>query len=250
LPFENLKTSLALEFAGTFFLVFGAASTAVLSYYLVSWMNPFVEHVLIAVTVGVVVSLSILLFGSKSGAIINPAITVSFALAGTMPRRYLVPYVAAQLLASLLAGVCLWILFHSLNSPTHLGSTKIQEGATPISGTILEIAGTVILSFAAIVATTASSLKENPRKQSLLVGLVIFFLTVVIGPFTGASFNPSRSLGPALASGFLRDQYVYLVGPLAGGILAAIIFSILKRRGEEKGREERGQQHRQLGTVH
>jgi MIP family channel proteins len=222
IPFENYRRCLMVEFVGTLALVMGGASTAVASYFFFpETMNPYYEHILIGVTVSIIVSLSILLFGKISGALINPAITVSYVIRKVMPRKLLVPYIAVQLIASVVAGVLLDFLYGSINSPTHFGSTMLKDGATPLTGTILEIVGTIFLTLAALFA--AISLKDRYEKQALLVGLVLFVLTAVIGPFTGASFNPARSLGPALASMIFKNQYVYWIGPFAGAVLAAYI---------------------------
>ena len=231
LPYKDLPKSMLLESLGTLALVVLAASTAIGSY-LLKGMDPFKEHALIAVTVAIVVGLSTLLFGSVSGAHINPSVSLAHAISGVIPRRMLVPFFGGQIAAAVVSAAVLRVAFGSINSPTHFGLTKIQEGATPTTGLLLEIIGTFVLSCVALYSSM--SLKGKPEKQAILSGVTIFVLTVLIGPFTGASFNPSRSLGPALASGIFENQVVYWVGPLTGAALAGSVFLLLENKRAKK----------------
>src|SRR5262249_37752725 len=90
----------------------------------------------------------------------------------------------------------------------------------------LEIIGTFVL---AISGLSASSFIRNPIKQGTLVGATLFALILLIGPSTGASFNPARSLGPALFSGFFfYSQLVYWIGPIIGAIAAGLTFAFVR----------------------
>jgi glycerol uptake facilitator-like aquaporin len=129
LPYENTGKSLVAEFLGTFTLVTLAASTAIFAYT-ITQMDPVRSHLIIAVTVTLVVVTAILLIGKISGAHLNPAISLAHAIAGLMPRRLFIPCVAVQILAAIVAGVFLRLLFYPIHSPTHFGSTKLDEGAT------------------------------------------------------------------------------------------------------------------------
>ena len=68
----------------------------------------------------------------------------------------------------------------------------------------------------------------------MLVGGTLFVLILFIGPLTGASFNPARSLGPSLFSGYLTNQFVYYVGPVLGAACAGGVFAMVKRIHEKK----------------
>lgn len=220
-PYQDLPKSLVLEFLGTVCLVVFAASTAITSFFLPG-MNAYKEHVLIAATVGVVVGLTAFFFGKISGAHINPSVSLAHSITGIMPRRWFFPYFAVQILAAAVAGGILLLVFRGVVSPTHFGSTKIQNGATPLTGALLEVVGTFLLCYATLIAST--KFKGKPATQATLSALTIFVLTVLIGPFTGASFNPARSLGPALASGIFENQIVFWIGPLVGSLLAGLVF--------------------------
>lgn len=212
------------ELLGTFILVFvGPASVVVAS------MAPGISSVeqltLVALVFGATVASIIILFGGHSGAHVNPAITVASALAGTHRKELVLPYVVFQILGGLLAGLSLRIVFSGLASSAYLGSTRLAGGISPSEGVFLEILGTFVLALSALSA--GHFLKSRPA-QAALVGSTLFLLIIAIGPLTGASFNPARSLGPALFSGYLSGQLVYWVGPLVGAGLAGLLFGVVR----------------------
>jgi glycerol uptake facilitator protein len=181
---------------------------------------------LVATVFGCTVASIIVLFGRRSGAHVNPAITVASTLAGTHEVELLVPYVAFQVFGGLLAGLTLKVVFGGVASSVYLGSTRMAVGVTPAEGVSLEVAGTFVL---ALSALSASSFLDRPIEQAGLVGFTLFILIMAVGPLTGASFNPARSLGPALFSGYMAGQLAYWVGPLAGAGLAGLLFAVLTK---------------------
>jgi MIP family channel proteins len=211
------------ELLGTYILVFVGPASVVLTS-LVPGVSSIGRLTLVALVFGCTVASIILFFGKKSGAHVNPAITLASTLAGAHKREMLVPYVGFQVLGGLLAGLSLKVVFGGLASTAYLGSTRLAVGITPTEGVAIEIAGTFVL---AISALSASSFLKTPAKQAALVGCTLFALIMAIGPLTGASFNPARSLGPALFSGFLSGQLIYWVGPLVGAGLAGLLFGTL-----------------------
>jgi glycerol uptake facilitator-like aquaporin len=97
---------------------------------------------------------------------------------------------------------------------------------------IFEASGTFILAFSSLIAIRRI---KNRVNQALVVGTTLFILILLIGPLTGAGFNPARSLGPSLASGYSQDLYVYLIGPTVGGFSAGLLYRIILRDGEGRG---------------
>jgi MIP family channel proteins len=178
----------------------------------------------VALVFGGTVASLILLLGKRSGAHINPAITIAHGLAGRFKRELFIPYVAFQLVGALLAGLTLRVAFGPPGESIGLGSTRLAAGVTPIEGIVIEAAGTFVLALAAL---SASSLSKAPANQAILIGATLFVLIVLIGPVTGASFNPARSLGPSLFSGYFGSQFVYWVGPLVGAGCAGLLFKVL-----------------------
>jgi glycerol uptake facilitator-like aquaporin len=208
---------------GTYALVVAGPGSVVITS--MTSFPVFERLIVVASVFGLAVASVIVAVGKQSGANINPAVTTAATLAGGLERGMWVPYVGFQLLGSLLAGLTLKVAFGSLAPSVYLGSTKLAFGVSPAEGLILEITGTFFL---ALSALTASSFIRTPYGQALLVGGTLFVLILLVGPFTGASFNPARSLGPSVFSGYFDSQFVYWLGPLVGGAGAGLLFRGLR----------------------
>ena len=208
----------ASEFFGTLLLVlFGAGSVAYSS--LVRMASP--ESLLVfAAVFGISVATVIVLFGSSSGAHINPAISLAHLIAGRISRRLIVFYTFFQILGALVAGAILSVLFTASPSTSFLGSTSLAANIAPVAGFVVELAGTFVLATAVLYVSLA---KMRTVYQASIIGLTLFILILLIGPLTGASLNPARSIGPATASGLFDNLQVYIAGPLIGGLLAGIV---------------------------
>jgi len=217
---------------GTYLLVFFGPGSVVAASL---WGLTSVETLLfVAAVFGCTVASVILVLGRFSGAHINPAISVGSAVAGLLKRELFLPYLAFQVAGALLAGLCLKIGYGAGGLGAHLGSTELAAGITPIEGVALEIVGTFFLTLSAL---TAASFVKSPVKQAALVGGTLFVLILLIGPLTGASFNPARSFGPSLLSGDLSGQLIYYVGPIIGAASAGLIFGALRKSyGEKSGK--------------
>jgi MIP family channel proteins len=215
------KTRALSELAGTYVLVVvGPASIIATSMLSVS--EPL-ALCLVALTFGGTVALVILGLGRYSGSMINPAITLAVASAKLLRKELIAPYLLFQMAGGILAGFTLRLLFVSSNEAVQLGSTKLTGSISPALGIALEALGTLVLASSALVATTRI---RQPRNQAILVGTTLFFLILLIGPLTGAGLNPARSLGPSLASGYFLNLYVYVVGPIAGAVIAGFLFRL------------------------
>jgi aquaporin-4 len=182
--------------------------------------------VIIAFAFGATVALVILLLGRISGAHINPAITLAHTIAGKTTLDMFVPYISFQVLGGLLAAFTVKLIFSPFGSAADLGTTKLASGVNPLVGTVLEIAGTFVLAMSGFLASLRVHKK---RGEAALIGTTLFFIILALGPLTNASLNPARSLGPALASGYLTDLYVYWIGPLAGGLIAGLVYRFFER---------------------
>lgn len=172
---------------------------------------------LVAAAFGAVVGAVILAVGPVSGAHINPAVTAGAAVRDRRVGVDFAAYLGAQLAGGLVAGALLRMIFAAGASSGNLGSTALGRGVGEAEGFALEVAGTFVLVF---VALSVGRWTRSTPVQAATVGSVLFLLIMVLGPLTGASFNPARSLGPAIASGFLDNLGLFVVGPLLGGALA------------------------------
>lgn len=218
------RNRLVSEVLGTYILVLIGPGAVVLTS--ASRLPAFESLLLVASVFGCVVAGLIVLLGEISGAHINPAMTLASAASGSLRRSLIVPYVLCQLAGAAGAGLTLSLVFGVLNSAS-LGATKLASGVSPVEGASLEVAGTFVLATSAL--TAGAYLGRRTLAKASLVGLTLFVLIVFIGPFTGASFNPARSLGPSIFSGYFRSQLVYYVGPLTGGLLAGLAFTGARR---------------------
>ena len=175
---------------------------------------------------GATVALVIILLGRISGAHINPAITLAHTIAGKTTLEMFLPYISFQLLGGLLGAYTVKLIFGQFGSSADLGATKLASGVSPLFGTVLEAAGTLVLAMSGFLAS--SRIHKKPG-EAALIGSTLFVIILALGPLTNASLNPARSLGPALASGYLTNLYVYLIGPLAGGLIAGLIYRFFER---------------------
>ncbi|KAL6627016.1 hypothetical protein ACP70R_030742 [Stipagrostis hirtigluma subsp. patula] len=154
-----------------------------------------------------------------SGGHINPAVTLSLAVGGHITLFRSLLYILAQLLGSSTACLLLRFLTGGLVTPVH----ALAAGVGPIQGVVAEAVLTFSLLFV-IYAAIIDQRKLAPTLGPLLTGLLVGANTLAGGVLTGASMNPARSFGPALAAGDWTNHWVYWVGPLAGGPLAVVVY--------------------------
>lgn len=157
-----------------------------------------------------------------SGGHLNPAVTLGLAVGGHITLFRSALYILAQLLGSSLACVLLRCLTGGMATPVH----RLAEGVGPVQGVLAEAVFTFTLLFV-ICACILDPRKSAPGIGPLLTGLLVGANTVAGGALTGASMNPARSFGPALATGVWTHHWVYWVGPLAGGPLAVVVYECL-----------------------
>jgi aquaporin NIP len=178
----------------------------------------------VAATFGLVIMAMVYATGHLSGAHINPAVTVAFTVTRHFPLRDALAYIAAQL-AGATAGAFALLAAWS-DKPAQLGATLPSVGA----GTALlyELILTALLMF--VIVAVATDTRAVGAAAALAIGGTVGLDALFGGPITGASMNPARSFGPALASGTWTDFWIYLVGPLVGACLGALAYQLV--RGE------------------
>jgi MIP family channel proteins len=206
---------------GTYLLVlFGAGSVVVSTV-----IKGFEALLFVACIFAGTVVLNILLLGKHSGAHINPAVTIAHALSRNTRNDLILPYLVFQGLGAVSSALTLRLFFFNRSVfPADLGATELAHGVSPLYGIVIEAVGTFLLCSAAL---TATFYVRKPLAQAALVGGTLFFLILMFGPLTGASFNPARSVGPALWSWHWVGEYVYLIGPLIGAVFAALLFKAI-----------------------
>jgi aquaporin Z len=209
------------ELLGTFLLVFVAAGGGMVNARLGG--VPAAARV---VAPALMVMAVILFMGAVSGAHLNPAVTVSFALRGDFPWRRVPRYVIAQFLGAVLATLLLWAL---LGKHGPAGLTLPGPGISTWIAMLWEMVLTVGL--VSTILGTASGAQQVGAIAAIGVGSYLALAGLFGGPVSGASMNPARSLGPALVLGDWNSWWAYLVGPIAGGVIAVGIAYVLRGRG-------------------
>jgi len=219
------------ELLGTYLLVLiGPGTIAAVS--LAQGITTFEALLIIAFAFGATVAFVILRLGRISGAHINPAVSLAHTIAGKTTLEMFLPYVSSQVLGGLLGAFTVKLIFSQFGSSVDLGATKLASGVSPLIGTVLEAAGTLVLAMAGFLASLRIHKKPG---EAALIGSTLFVIILALGPLTNSSLNPARSLGPALASGYLTNLYVYWIGPLAGGLIAGLAFRFFERAKLGKG---------------
>jgi MIP family channel proteins len=224
-PPPRLSSALVAEFVGTFALVFvGAGAGALAVGGLVG----------VAFAHGLTLAAFVYAYGHISGTHVNPAVTFGVWMAGRMEARRAVSYWVFQILGGAVAAFTLrWVLGGVVGG---LGATTLaralpvgasQVTVTPAAGFVVEA---ILTFFLVTVVLHCAVAGRAGNLAGMAIGLTLTVGILVGGPLTGASLNPARTLGPAFATSNFADLWVYLAGPLAGALVAAVLFrKILER---------------------
>lgn len=207
------------EFVGTFALVFAGCGAIVID----STSHGQVTHVGVAITFGLVIAAMIYSVGHISGAHFNPAVTLAFALTRHFSFRRVPVYWLCQLLGATAAALLLRAMFGDV---AHVGAT-IPSGSQGQS-LLLEIVMTFFLMI--VVMAVATDDRAVGQAAALAVGGTVLLDAMFGGPVSGASMNPARSFGPALASNNWGSYWIYVVAPVAGAVIGAFVYELM--RGE------------------
>lgn len=205
------------ELIGTFALVFCGTGAIIVNQQSGGSLGLFG----ISAAFGIIVSAVIYIFGTISGAHINPAVTIALTLGKLTTTKDALFYIGAQTIGALLASILLQFLFIE---NTTLGGTL--PSGTSLQSFIIEFILTFFLMLA-IFGVTAQ--KENSKIAGLLIGLVVTGIILVAGPISGGSFNPARSIAPALVSGNFSGLWIYILAPTLGAILAMLTWKFFNK---------------------
>jgi aquaporin NIP len=176
----------------------------------------------VSLTFGLIVMAMIYATGHLSGAHINPAVTIAFTLTRHFPARDAAAYVAAQLIGAFVAALVLLAVWP--DQPAQLGATIPSVGVG--SAFVYETVLTAFLMF--VIVAVATDTRAVGAAAAIAIGGTVGLDALFGGPVTGASMNPARSLGPALASGELADVWIYLTAPVVGAALGALAYQLVR----------------------
>lgn len=216
------------ELIGTFYLVFAGAASATLDHY----THGGVGLIGFALANGLALGTGITATMNISGGHLNPAVTISLWSLGKIKAGLGILYVIAQLCGATLAGLLVYAGFPAVDvNAVHAGTPALGPGVTAWHGVVLE--GVMTFLLVTSVLLTAVDWRA-PKVGGYGVGITVLFDVLAGGAATGAAMNPARSFGPALASSFWANEWVYWVGPIAGGLVAAAIYALFLRQDEPK----------------
>ena len=186
-----------------------------------AWSGGAVSHVGVALAFGFVVLAMVYALGHLSGAHINPAVTLAFWSIGRFPSSEVVPYVAAQ---------CGGALGASLLSRAALGTVGSLGATVPSLPVAAAFWVEWLLSFVLmlVIMAVATDRRVADGFAGIAVGLTVGFCAMVGGPLTGASMNPARSFGPALAGNLWQSHWIYWVAPVTAMMIAARVYEQLR----------------------
>jgi len=210
------------EILGTFLLVLVGAGGGVVN----AVSSGAISRAAAVTAPGLMVLAIILFMGAISGAHLNPAVSIAFAVRGDFPWLRVPGYIIAQLLGSTLACLLLWGIFGKVGM---LGATEPGPGVAAWQALLIEF-----LLTAGLVSTilgTASKAQNLGPISAFGVGAYIILAGLWSSPISGASMNPARSFGPDLVLLDFSNYWLYIVGPIAGGAVAVGIAYILRGRG-------------------
>ncbi len=214
---ESLKKYIA-EFIGTLVLVLFACGTAAVT----GCGFPGGGYLATAAAFGLVIVAMAYSIGNVSGCHINPPVSIAMLLSGKMSQKDFIGYVIAQFAGAIAGAALLW---YFLGSNEALGQNGLFDGDI-VKSLLIE----VVLTFVFVIAVLGVTSKEEYGKVAgLVIGGALTLVHLLGIPFTGTSVNPARSFGPALFVGgdALANVWVFILAPLVGGVLAAVVYKLL-----------------------
>jgi len=213
-----LARVLIAEAIGTFALVFAGCGAI-----MVDAKTGDLGHAGVAITFGLVIMVMIYALGHVSGAHLNPAVTLSFALARHFPPHRVPLYWTAQVAGALLAAA---ILRGSLGNIADLGAT-FPSGSDG-QAFLWEAVMSFFLMF--VIMAVATDTRAVGEAAAIAIGGTVALDALFGGPITGASMNPARSLGPGIVTGDLHAIWIYVLAPITGAAVAAGAYTFLRAR--------------------
>ena len=233
---EKTGQQLTAEFIGTFALVFigvGATIMAASGGGLIG----------VALATGIVLAVMVSILAHLSGAHFNPAVTIGVWVTGNIKTGLAGLYIVTQLVAAVAAAALARGLYPEPSwKAANLGAPGLGLGVSSGQGVLIE----AVLTFFLVLAVYGTAVDDRgpfAKTAGLSIGLVMTFGILAAGPLTGAAMNPARAFGPEVAGGHWEDWWVYWIGPIGGGIVAAAVYWFAFLDGREKLTSARKSEH-------
>src|SRR6185369_15486073 len=215
-----MAKKLVAETLGTFGLVFAGTGAIIIN----DVTNGTITHVGIALTFGLIVLAMIYAFGDISGAHLNPAVTIGFWFARRLESPMVLPYIVSQAVGAFAASGLLRLLFQS-----HVTLGATLPAGSPWQSLVLEFVLTFFLML--VILNVSTGAQEKGITAGIAVGAVIALEAMFAGPICGASMNPIRSIAPGVVSGHVNHLWLYILGPIAGALVAVLACRCVRESG-------------------
>jgi aquaporin Z len=224
---ESLGKAAVAEFVATFALIFIGAGAVIL------FAQGELDLVGVALAHGLVLAIMVSITGHISGGQVNPAVSIALWAAGKLSTQRAAVLIVAQLLGAVVGALLVrFVVGGDAFDVGGAGAPALALGVAVGKGIVLEAILTFFLVFA-VFGTAVDDRGPWSKTAGLTIGLVIAFDIMAFGPLTGAAMNPARWFGPALVGGLWNDALVWIVGPIAGGIIAGVLYTTVFLRGKE-----------------
>jgi MIP family channel proteins len=220
----NVLGSALAELIGTFILVFTGCAVAVAAILQRPTAGPaFYDSLAVALAFGIALVVVVAAIGHVSGAHVNPAVTLALAVTNKFPWGLVPLYIGAQLLGAILGAVAVWISYgDAAREVASVAATFPVDGVGDLRAFLVELLITFILVF--VVLSVATDDRAPAGVAPLAVGFALACGVLIAGPVTGGSLNPARTLGPMIVAGQFNALWVYILAPVIGGVLAAVLY--------------------------
>lgn len=222
LPSASLGRRCLAEAFATFALVFCGCGAVVAD----SERGGSLGAVGIAAAFGLAIMVMVYALGHVSGAHINPAVSIAFAVTRHFPARDTLAYVPAQLAGAVAGAVVLRLAWGG--TPAELGATTPSVGTG--AALAYELVLTALLMF--VIVAVATDTRAASATAAIAIGGTVALGSLVGGDVTGGSMNPARSFGPALVASEWTQFWIYAIGPVAGAVAAALLYGVLREGGQ------------------
>jgi aquaporin NIP len=208
-----MKRQLLAEAFGTMMLVIIGTGAIVMN----DKTSGSITHIGICASFGIIVGVLIYTLSHISSCHINPSVSIALWLEKRFEGKKVLPYISAQIVGAIVGSIIIKILFPSSED---LGAT--------IPKVSIQSAFTIELIISAVLFSSVLFITYYTHKTSaisLTIGIVVFILAMIAGPYTGASMNPARSIGPAIVSGNFTSLWLYLIAPTLGMMIPGLVIA-------------------------
>ena len=220
----NLIRASAAELVGTFLLVLIGTSVAVSATLDRPIAGTSLDSLAVPLAFGLTLIALVGALGQVSGAHVNPAVTIALASARKFPWSSVPYYIVAQLIGAILASLVVWASYgDAARDVAKLAATAPASGINTGQALLIEAIAAFLLVF--VVIAVATDPRVPAGTASLAIGVALACGILFAGPATGAGINPARILAPMIVANSWDSWWVYLVGTIVGGVVAALLYS-------------------------